>query len=240
MSRAWHQPHLHSRGSCRCRAHTYHTAALPLGAGSCTAHCGCHRLHPGSRGQSSGRLGKDGGCGLGHAVGCAPLPASCKDTHGYRRGSRGNQGCTPGRWCQRSQGGSDTPHLHCRADPEPPGGRSRRLQETQGQAMGAGSGPPTPHLQASVQSQAPAHLGSQGSHGGRGDSGHSEGHRTRAGTGSGQPRRSPRAGSPRCCSHTLWGGEGHRVLSMADKIAGAGPPYPLGRPCSHWQRGKWK
>lgn len=85
-------------------------------------------------GAVAGWGGRRVGVGTEWAV---PPPASCRDTHGHRRGSRGSQGCTPGRWCLCSQGGSDTPRLHCRAGPGPPGGRSRRLQET-GPAMGTG------------------------------------------------------------------------------------------------------
>lgn len=93
--------------------------------------------------------------------------------------------------------------------------------------MGTGGGPPPPHLQASAQSRPAAHLGSQGSHGGRGDSGHSEGHRTRAGTGSGQPRRSPGAGSPRCCSHTLRG-RGAQAAEQGRQDRRPRPPVPTG------------
>lgn len=83
-----------------------------------------------------------------------------------------------------------------------------------------------------------AHRGSQGSRGGRGGSGHSEGRQTRAGTGSGQPRRSPRAGSLRGCSHTLQQRRAGRELGRPAQAPR--PPTPRGRPHARWQRGKRK
>lgn len=182
---------LRSRGSCMFQAHMCHTAALSLGAGSCTARCGGHRLHAGSHPQSSGR--------------------------GHRRGSHGNQGCTPGRWHLCSQGGSGTSCLHCRAGLRTPGGHSYRL-------------------------------GSQGSHGSQGDSGHSEGLQTRAGTGSGQPRRSPRAGSLQCCSHTAdragsgssQAHSGHTWLpqSLPGMCTGLSPGHSHHSPLRGWNTGR--
>lgn len=95
-------------------------------------------------------------------------------------------------------------------------------------------GPPAPPRPS-------AHRGSQGSHDGQSGSGHNEGHQTRAGTGSGQPRRSPRAASLQGCSHTLRSGEAH----SGPEPGRPGPrphahPGPLGWPCSRWQSGKWK
>lgn len=209
------QPHLRRRGSCRCRAHTRHTAALSRGAGSCTAHCEGRRLRAASRPQSSGRLGgqEAGGCAAGRAA----RPASREDTYGHRRGSRGGRGCTPGRRRPCSRGGSDTARLPRRPRPGRPGGRSCRLQAAE---SGRGTrGCPLPRPGPSPS----AHRGSRGSRGSRGGSGHSEGHQTQAGTGSGQPRRSPRAGSLRGCSHTLWS-RGVRGLSRA------GQPRPHARP----------
>lgn len=86
-----------------------------------------------------------------------------------------------------------------------------------------------------------AHRGSWGSRGGPGGSGHSGGLRTRAGRGSGQPRRSPWAGSPHGCSHTLWGREAPRGAERGGRAPAHTPaPRPLGTPRSRWQRGKWK
>lgn len=78
-----------------------------------------------------------------------------------------------------------------------------------------------------ARAPAPAHRGSRGSRGSRGGSGRSEARRTRAGTGSGPPRRSPRAGSLRGCSRTLWS-RGVRGLSGAAGPAPRPPAPPRG------------
>lgn len=154
---------------------------------------------------------------VGVRRGAPARPASREDTYGHRRGSRGGRGCTPGRRRPCSRGGSDTARLPRRPRPGRPGGRSCRLQAAE---SGRGTrGCPLPRPGPSPS----AHRGSRGSRGSRGGSGHSEGHQTQAGTGSGQPRRSPRAGSLRGCSHTLWS-RGVRGLSRV------GQPRPHARP----------
>lgn len=148
--------HLHSRGSCRCLARTCHTAAPSPGAGRGTARCGSRRTCAGSPRRSSGRLDKDGrawACG-----GDTPaLPAPRTGTHGHSRGSRGSRGCTPGRWCPRSLGGSGTSRSPCRAGPGNPGGHRCRLQGTgvRSRACGRSScspqAPSSPLLTAAVR-----------------------------------------------------------------------------------------
>lgn len=172
--------------------------------------------------------------GCGHAGGTCPPSAPCipcSHTHGCSRGSCGSRGCTPGRRRPCSQHGSGTSRLPRTAGPGHPVGRRCRLQATRGQALGI-RGWPSGSTRAPPQTS--AHRDSRGSRGGPGGSGHSEGRRTPAGRGSGQPRHSPRAGSPQGCSHTL-GSEAARggPLSQAGRPPSPPPTHARGGGPTH-------
>ena len=162
-------------------------------------------------------------------------PAPRGDTHGHRQGSRGNRGCTPGRWCRRSQGGSDMSRPHHRAGLGPRGGCSCRLQGTQGQAPGSAVAHlpfplgPGPLLTAAVRVAMVAwttavtvgtiKLGPAGAAAS-----------PVAACGQGPCR----AAAAHC------GVEAHRGAERGGRGPSPCPPCPLGMPRSHWQRGKWK
>lgn len=105
---------LHSRGSYRHLAHTHHSAAPSLGAGSYTARLWGHRWYARNHQQSSGR-----GCSWG----------SC-----------GSQGCTPGKWCLCSRDGSGMPRPLRSVDPGPPEGHRHKHDSRGNHGSPGGSG----------------------------------------------------------------------------------------------------
>lgn len=230
------QPHLRRRGSRRCRARRRRTAAPSRGAGSGTARCGGRRRRAGSLPPSSGRLREEG---CGHTAAGTRLPAP-PIPRGTLTGTGGEAVETGGALLAGGAGVAGTAAAQ-------PARAAELVQGPVGVAVaGCGGHRVRPRLHGGapappLRPRPAAHRGSWGSRGGPGGSGHSGGLRTRAGRGSGQPRRSPWAGSPHGCSHTLWGREAPRGAERGGRAPAHTPaPRPLGTPRSRWQRGKWK
>lgn len=118
--------HLHSRGSHRPLAHTCHSVALSLGAGTCTGQLWGHRLYARSHRQSSGRLCIEIRVWVqSRAMNCTP--SFSQETYGCSWGSCRSRGYIPDKWRPCNQDGSGTNRPLHTVDPETPEGHRHKL-----------------------------------------------------------------------------------------------------------------